>query len=229
MINKKHVPCIAGSTGLVGSHLLKNLSNLYPKVISLTREEVNYSNPNIQNVIVNFDDLNINSVLKEVDHLYIALGTTRKKAGSAENFKKVDYHYCLNLAKNACNCGVKSISIISSVGSDPNSFFLYPKTKGLIEKHISEISLNHLSIVRPGIILGKRNESRVGEKIGKILFSLIDKLLFGSYSKYKSISADNISKAMIDQITDSSPGVNILEYNELIKSSNSFDDLIKLD
>ena len=65
MINKKHVPCIAGSTGLVGSHLLKNLSNLYPKVISLTREEVNYSNPNIQNVIVNFDDLNINSVLKE--------------------------------------------------------------------------------------------------------------------------------------------------------------------
>ena len=112
MINKKHVPCIAGSTGLVGSHLLKNLSNLYPKVISLTREEVNYSNPNIQNVIVNFDDLNINSVLKEVDHLYIALGTTRKKAGSAENFKKVDYHYCLNLAKNACNCGVKSISII---------------------------------------------------------------------------------------------------------------------
>ena len=80
MINKKHVPCIAGSTGLVGSHLLKNLSNLYPKVISLTREEVNYSNPNIQNVIVNFDDLNINRVLKEVDHLYIALGTTRKKA-----------------------------------------------------------------------------------------------------------------------------------------------------
>lgn len=229
MINKKHVPCIAGSTGLVGSHLLKNLSNLYPKVISLTREEVNYSNPNIQNVIVNFDDLNINSVLKEVDHLYIALGTTRKKAGSAENFKKVDYHYCLNLAKNACNCGVKSISIISSVGSDPNSFFLYPKTKGLIEKDISEISLNHLSIVRPGIILGKRNESRVGEKIGKILFSLIDKFLFGSYSKYKSISADNISKAMIYQITDSSPGVNILEYNELIKSSNSFDDLIKLD
>ena len=99
----------------------------------------------------------------------------------------------------------------------------------MIEKHISEISLNHLSIVRPGIILGKRNESRVGEKMRKILFSLIDKLLFGSYSKYKSISADNISKAMIYQITDSSPGVNILEYNELIKSSNSFDDLIKLD
>ena len=229
MINKKHVPCIAGSTGLVGSHLLKNLSNIYPRVISLTRKKVNYSKPNIRNIIVDFDDLKIESVFKDVDHLYIALGTTRKKAGSAYNFKKVDYHYCINLARIANDCGVKSISIISSVGSDPNSSFLYPMTKGLIEKDISKISLHHLSIVRPGIILGKRNESRIGEKIGKVIFSLIDKLLFGKLSKYKSISADNISKAMIYQVLNSSPGVNILEYKELINSSNSFDDLIKLD
>ena len=49
MVNQKHIPCIAGSTGLVGSHLLKNLSNIYPRVISLTRKKVNYSKPNIQN------------------------------------------------------------------------------------------------------------------------------------------------------------------------------------
>ena len=229
MVNQKHIPCIAGSTGLVGSHLLKNLSNIYPRVISLTRKKVNYSKPNIQNIIVDFDDLKIESIFKDVDHLYIALGTTRKKAGSAYNFKKVDYHYCINLARIANDCGVKSISIISSVGSDPNSSFLYPMTKGLIEKDISKISLHHLSIVRPGIILGKRNENRIGEKIGKVIFSLIDKLLFGKLSKYKSISADNISKAMIYQVVNSSPGVNILEYKELINSSNSFDDLIKLD
>ena len=229
MVNQKHIPCIAGSTGLVGSHLLKNLSNIYPRVISLTRKKVNYSKPNIQNIIVDFDDLKIESVFNDVDHLYIALGTTRKKAGSAYNFKKVDYHYCINLARIANDCGVKSISIISSVGSDPNSSFLYPMTKGLIEKDISKISLHHLSIVRPGIILGKRNESRIGEKIGKVIFSLIDKLLFGKLSKYKSISADNISKAMIYQVVNSSPGINILEYKELINSSNSFDDLIKLD
>ena len=229
MVNLKHIPCIAGSTGLVGSHLLENLSNIYPRVISLTRKKVNSTKPNIQNIIVDFDDLKIESIFKDVDHLYIALGTTRKKAGSAYNFKKVDYHYCINLARIANDCGVKSISIISSVGSDPNSSFLYPMTKGLIEKDISKISLHHLSIVRPGIILGKRNESRIGEKIGKVIFALIDKLLFGKLSKYKSISADNISKAMIYQVVNSSPGVNILEYKELINSSNSFDDLIKLD
>ena len=69
MVNQKHIPCIAGSTGLVGSHLLKNLSNIYPRVISLTRKKVNYSKPNIQNIIVDFDDLKIESVFKDVDHL----------------------------------------------------------------------------------------------------------------------------------------------------------------
>jgi uncharacterized protein YbjT (DUF2867 family) len=126
MVNQKNVPCIVGSTGLVGSHLLKNLSNLYPKVITLTRKKVNYSKTNIKNIVVDFDNLNIESDLNDVDHLYIALGTTRKKAGSADNFIKVDYHYCINLARVANNCGIKSISIISSVGADPNSKFLYP-------------------------------------------------------------------------------------------------------
>ena len=81
MINQKHIPCIAGSTGLVGSHLLENLSKLYPKVVTLTRKKVIYSNSNIQNVVVDFDNLNIERVLNDIDHLYIALGTTRKKAG----------------------------------------------------------------------------------------------------------------------------------------------------
>jgi NAD dependent epimerase/dehydratase family enzyme len=79
MVNQKNVPCIVGSTGLVGSHLLKNLSNLYPKVITLTRKKVNYSKTNIKNIVVDFDNLNIESDLNDVDHLYIALGTTRKK------------------------------------------------------------------------------------------------------------------------------------------------------
>ena len=81
--------------------LLENLSKIYPKVVTLTRKKVNYSNPNIQNVVVNFDNLNIESELNGVDHLYIALGTTRKKAGSAENFTKVDT-ICLCVFLSQC-------------------------------------------------------------------------------------------------------------------------------
>ena len=53
--------------------------------------------------------------------IYILLWeTTIKKAGSDRNFIKVDYDYCIALARNAFESGVKRLSIISSVGSNPD-------------------------------------------------------------------------------------------------------------
>jgi uncharacterized protein YbjT (DUF2867 family) len=125
--------------------------------------------------------------------------------------------------------GVKRISVISSVGSDPNSVFLYPRTKGMLERDIIKIPLDHLNIVKPGIILGERIETRVGENLGKIFFFLIDKILFGSFKKYKSISANDISKAMIFQLVNSKKNLKVLYYSDLKKSSNSFQSLFNID
>jgi uncharacterized protein YbjT (DUF2867 family) len=125
--------------------------------------------------------------------------------------------------------GVKRISVISSVGSDPDSVFLYPRTKGMLERDIIKIPLDHLNIVKPGIILGKRIETRVGENLGKIFFFLIDKILFGSFKKYKSISANDISKAMIFQLVNSKKNLKVLYYSDLKKSSNSFQSLFNID
>jgi uncharacterized protein YbjT (DUF2867 family) len=125
--------------------------------------------------------------------------------------------------------GVKRISVISSVGSDPYSVFLYPRTKGMLERDIIKIPLDHLNIVKPGIILGKRIETRVGENLGKIFFFLIDKILFGSFKKYKSISANDISKAMIFQLVNSKKNLKVLYYSDLKKSSNSFQSLFNID
>ena len=222
MIDKSEIPCVARSTGLVGSLLVKNLSKLYPKVISISRRKFDFQFDNVKNVVVDFDKIEEESFLKNIDHLYIALGTTIKKAGSKEKFELVDYHYCYNLAIAAKKQGVKRISLVSSVGSNPQSKLLYPRVKGMIERDLTALSFKHLSIAKPGIILGKRKESRVGEKIGKIIFFLIDKILFGPLRKYKSISADDISKAMIFQVVNSKNKLNVLHYNELEFSSNSF-------
>lgn len=225
MVDKNKIPCVAGSTGLVGSHIINNLTKFYPKVISLTRKEVNYSSQKIQNIVINYDNLNNENIFQNVNHLYIALGSTRKKAGSAKNFIKVDYDYCLELANNALKNGVKRISIVSSVGSDPNSSLLYPRTKGLIERDISKLAFDHISIMRPGLILGERKERRVVEKIAISVFTFVDHFLFGNLKKYKSILANDISKAMIFQIIKGGEGIYILEYNELIRSVKNYNTL----
>lgn len=225
MAKRNDIPCVAGSTGLVGSYIVNNLTKLYPKVISLTRKKVNYSSKKIQNIVIDYDNLKDENIFQNVNHLYIALGSTRKKAGSAKNFIKVDYQYCLDLANNALKNGVKRVSIISSVGSSPDSNLLYPRTKGLTERDLSKLAFDHVSIMRPGLILGERTERRVPEKIAIYIFSIVDHFLFGNLKKYKSISANDISKAMIYQLIKGQKGLHILEYNELMSSADKFSSL----
>lgn len=219
MIDKNKIPCVVGSTGLVGSHLISVLSKIYPKVISITRVKDNYSLPCVKNVIVDFDDIKNEDIFNNNNQLYIALGTTRKKAGSDQNFIKVDYDYCMDLANNALLNGVKRVSIISSVGSNPNSNLLYPRTKGLLEKELSKLPFEHISVMKPSFILGMRKETRIAEKMGKFLFSLIDPFLFGELKKYKSIHARDIARAMVHQIINGNNSFNQLEYKELMKCS----------
>ena len=219
MTDQNKIPCVAGSTGLVGSHLVTLLSKIYPQVIAISRRAVNYSSSSVKNVVIDYDDIKNEDIFNNHNDLYIALGTTRKKAGSDHNFIKVDYDYCMNLAKNALANGVKRVSIISSVGSDPNSNLLYPKTKGLLEKELAKLPFEHVSVMKPGLILGKRKENRNTEKLAKFLFPLINPLLLGRLNKYKSIYALDIAKAMIYQISKGKKGFIALEFKELIECS----------
>ena len=219
MIDQNKIPCVVGSTGLVGSHLISILSKIYPKVISITRVKKNYSFPSVKNVIIDFDDINNEDIFNKNNHLYIALGTTRKKAGSDQNFIKVDYDYCMDLANKALLSGVKRVSIISSVGSNPDSNLLYPRTKGLLEKELSKLPFEHISVMKPSLILGARKETRIAEKMAKFLFTLINPFLFGGLMKYKSIYARDIAKAMVYQIINGNDSFNQLEYKELMKCS----------
>lgn len=219
MIDQNKIPCVVGSTGLVGSHLISILSKIYPKVISITRVKKNYSSPSLKNVIIDFDDISNEDIFNKNNHLYIALGTTRKKAGSDQNFIKVDYDYCMDLANKALLSGVKRVSIISSVGSNPDSNLLYPRTKGLLEKELSKLPFEHISVMKPSLILGVRKEIRIAEKMAKFLFTLINPFLFGGLMKYKSIHARDIAKAMVYQIINGNDSFNQLEYKELMKCS----------
>lgn len=42
--------------------------------------------------------------------------------------------------------------LVSSMGSNPNSWFLYPKTKGQVELELAQKQLKLLTIFRPGLL-----------------------------------------------------------------------------
>jgi oxidoreductase len=58
--------------------------------------------------------------------------------------------------------------LCSSVGADEKSWFLYPRTKGQVERDLKAKKLPLLSIFRPGL-LENRHEARFAEKLGSFL------------------------------------------------------------
>jgi len=103
--------------------------------------------------------------------LFSALATTRAAAGGFESQYKLEHDLNIELAKSAKQAGTKTYVLISSSGADPNSFLGYPKMKGEIEDHIKEIGFDHTIILRPGLIGGKREESRPAEAVFRTIAS----------------------------------------------------------
>lgn len=157
-----------GSTGLVGTHFLNKAleSSNVNKVFTLTRREFNIENDKLNKIISKNTD-EWNEIIKESKDVpehstfFSSFGTTRKIAGSAENFVKIDHGINLSCFKGAKESNKYDTAIIvSSTGADKDSYFLYMKTKGQLEQDIIDLKFNRTIILRPGVLLGERETSK---------------------------------------------------------------------
>ena len=130
------------------------------------------------------------------DDLYCCLGTTMRKAGSKEAFRKVDYTYSFQIAKIAESNGVNQLLLVSSVGADSNSIFFYNQIKGELEDAVKKMKFWATHIFQPSVLLGKRNENRWGEQIAGRLAKGFDFLTGGLLTKYSPVEAEMVAKAM---------------------------------
>jgi uncharacterized protein YbjT (DUF2867 family) len=151
----------------------------------------------LQEIIFDFDNLQHYEQLPIADTVFCCLGTTIKKAGSQEAFKKVDYDYPLALAKTMRNKGAAHFLIVTALGSDAQSMFFYNRVKGELEEALIGLQFPSLSIFQPSLLLGERKEQRLGEDFAKFFMPLITPLLAGSLRKYRAIQAADVAKAML--------------------------------
>ncbi|MCS5590800.1 MAG: hypothetical protein NZ824_12625 [Candidatus Thioglobus sp.] len=210
------ISIIAGSTGLVGRNLLEVLCSKQESVIALTRRPISDLPTNANQLILDFDSFEKNGSLPPCNHVFICLGTTIKKAGSQENFRKVDIGYCLGIAKKAKESGAETLSLISSIGADSTSKNFYLRTKGELEEAIQELQFPVLNIFRPSFLVGQRSEKRLSEVVVLKFAKIMDFFLVGSASKYRSVKAELLAKTMVSRI-DSKPGVNYFYFDDLLK------------
>ena len=184
---------VIGSTGLVGRLLVNELMRKNISTIAVTRRPIknNYNSNSLFEV--DFNSVLDNKKFPPCDHVYICLGSTIKKAGSQQAFRKVDFEYSLKFAKIARNIGTKKISLVSSVGANCNSKNFYLRVKGELEEAIANLDYDQINIYRPSLLIGSRDETRFLEKLGQNLSLLINLLLWGSLKKYRSINANRLA------------------------------------
>jgi uncharacterized protein YbjT (DUF2867 family) len=209
---------IAGATGLVGNELVSILvkSEFYNSLHVLSRRPYSVEHRKIASHTVDFSDLKNFDPGATIHDVYICLGTTIKKAGNKENFLKVDSYYVLETARWAKQNNVERLAFISSMGANTRSKTFYLATKGKVENDLAKLKIPHLVILRPSLLLGNRNEFRLGESIGKIIFTLLNPFLLGRLKRFRAVSARLVSYAMFHYTTQSETPVLFYENEQIL-------------
>ncbi|WP_372654871.1 hypothetical protein [Halobacteriovorax sp.] len=185
---------VFGASGLVGTSLIDQLSKEHQVTIAL-RDVSKISSDKFIKRSINFEEFGTFE-LENYDGVYCCLGTTIKKAGSKEAFKKVDLDYVLMCYKYALSTNAKFFCVISALGADAKSRVFYSKVKGQMESSLT--GPIDTVIVRPSLLLGHREEFRPAEQISSALLSPFSKILPKLIGKYAPIKVEDVAKSMID-------------------------------
>ena len=214
---------VLGATGLVGGILVKYLKQFskFKKINLLVRSPLEIRDEKVKIHKIDFyKKSEILSSLKSSQVVFLSIGTTMSKVkGDKEKYKRIDFGITKDVADSCEELGIEKLILVSSSGADNKSKSFYLNLKGKIEKYVTDINLKSVSILRPSLLLGKRNEKRYGEKLAQII---IPKISFFMPSKYKAINAESVAKAMLQLTNKESKGVKIFHYKEIIDLSNKF-------
>lgn len=199
---------LAGATGLTGEHLLDRLLSepTVLRVLAPTRRPL-AEHPRLDNPQGELPSL-LPTLGGPLDIAFCCLGTTIKQAGSQEAFRAVDHDLVVAVAQRARALGARHFLVVSALGADPSSSVFYNRVKGEMEESLRAMDWPQLTIARPSLLLGERNETRLVEQLAAPLARLIP-------GKYRSIHACTLARALWRLALEEQDGVRVVESDEL--------------
>ncbi|WAC19127.1 oxidoreductase [Luteolibacter sp. SL250] len=204
---------LVGSTGLVG-HYVMDLALADPRVdeiIAPVRKPLP-AHPKLHAPLVDYDHLPDDADWWRADAVICTLGTTLRVAGSKDAFRRVDHDYPLAVARLARKHGTSAYALNSAMGADATSGIFYNRVKGELEAHLRQEGFESLTLVRPGLIGGKREEFRAGERFAAFILNALDPVL---PRKWRINPAERIARSLLDAAVSPLPGVTIISADKL--------------
>lgn len=177
------------------------------------------AHPKLRAPLVDFDNLPADADWWRADAVICTLGTTIRKAGSQAAFRRVDYDYPLAVARLAKRHGTPVYALNSAIGANAGSRIFYNRVKGELERDLADVGFESLTHVRPGLIGGKRQEFRLGERVLVAGLTVFGFLL---PRRWRINPADRIAAALIESAVNPKPGVHAIESAALVKQPKDF-------
>lgn len=208
------VVALAGSTGLVGSFLLERLlaDDAVARVIAPARR-ARPARPKLDAPLLSGREWPAPGA--SLDEAYCALGTTRADAGSDAAFRAVDFDLAVSFARAAKAAGARRFGLVSSVGADAQSPFLYPRVKGEAERAIAGLGFESFVIARPALLLGARAVPRAKERLAEGAFVLLSPLMTGPLARYRPVRAEAVARSLIAAVRGGVPGALVVESDSI--------------
>lgn len=204
---------LAGATGLVGRHVLARALKdpRVTHVVAPTRRPLP-AHPKLDAPLVDFDAMPADAPWWRADAVICALGTTMKTAGSRDAFRRVDHDYPLAIADLARRHGTLVYVLNSAMGANAQSRVFYNRVKGELESALRTLGFPSLTLVRPGLIGGDRDERRLGETLATHLLRTLHPLL---PTKWRINPAERIADALLRAALDPPAGVHVIASDAL--------------
>ena len=203
MTNSKKTIAIFGASGFLGSSLVLALSqsNHNLKLFSRNKEKIKLwtVNPHVQ--IFNLDLNNLAQIkkdLKKTDVVINLLGILHQS--KKESFDNIHHIWPSHLAKVMKDLGIKRLLHVSALGASIKAPSLYLKSKALGESELLKQKNLDLTILRPSIIFGaKDNFINMFKILVKWLPAIV---LLSPNSKFQPIFIEDVSKILIKTLFD---------------------------
>ncbi|MGJ7489078.1 NAD(P)H-binding protein [Variovorax sp. ZT4R33] len=204
---------LIGATGLVGRHVLQRAlaDPRVDAIVAPTRRALP-THAKLSSPSVDYERLDEDASWWRADAVICTLGTTLRTAGSQAAFRRVDHDYPLAVARLAHAHGTPTYVLNSAIGADAASFFFYNRVKGELENELRQVGISSLTLVRPGVIGGPRDEFRLGERLIVGALSVAGPVL---PRRWRLNPASNIAQALLEAALASQPGVSAIDAEKM--------------
>jgi uncharacterized protein YbjT (DUF2867 family) len=192
--------CLVGATGLIGSRLIAAaVGRPDVRLVAVARREVPLPKGARMEVLV-ADTAGWADAIAATNAkvMVCALGTTWRNAGQDEAaFRAVDFDLVLECGRAAKAAGIPHFILVSSAGANRHARGRYLRVKAEAEEALMKLGLKRLDILRPGLLVGRRAESRPLERLAMLASPIADRFMLGGSAKYRSIKADVLVHAVL--------------------------------